>query len=254
MKKITIVLLLLIISIFIFSNVILAYNLELILSADKTDVKVGDKVTVTLSLSQGMQAADFSVNYDSNLLKFESASIGKNFYSTKEPGKIMCSWFDTNDTSKFTFTFVAIASGIAKFTTTTENFYNGNLQAASSYNEGDLNITLLSSVNAGSSSNITNVENNTNVNINNNQSNNEQTIEQIQTKQEETVTNISTINKNQTTTNKQQLVNSQLLSTYNTQKIETSTTVQNTTLPQARRRKYIINYRNIRSNNNCNNK
>ena len=75
MKKITIVLLLLIISIFIFSNVILAYNLELILSADKTDVKVGDKVTVTLSLSQGMQAADFSVNYDSNLLKFESASI-----------------------------------------------------------------------------------------------------------------------------------------------------------------------------------
>ena len=256
MKKITIVLLLLIINIFIFSNVILAYNLELILSADKTDVKVGDKVTVTLSLSQGMQAADFSINYDNNLLQFESASIGKNFYTTKEPGKIMCSWFDTNDTSKFTFTFVAIASGTAKFTTTTENFYNGNLQAASSYNEGNLNITLLSAVNAGNSSTITNVSNNQSVNTENNkeESNNSQTIQQIETKQEQTTINSSTKNINQTNTNKQSQINGQTSSTYNTQKTETSTTVQNTNLPQTRRRKHNINYRNIRCSNNCNNK
>lgn len=273
MKKISITLILLIISIFMISNVVLAYNLDLNLSTDKTDVKVGDKVTVTLTLSQGMQAADFSINYDNNLLQFENASLGKNFYSTKVPGKITCSWFDTKDTTQFTFTFIAKSSGTARFTTTTENFYNGNLQAASSYNEGNLNITLLSAGSTGTSSTITNLNNNTTTNTenntetdeiievdekdiinNNNQSNNTQTIEQIQTKQEETVINNSTTNKNQTTTNKQQLVNSQLSSTYNTQKAETSTTVQNTNLPQTRRRKYIINYRNICSSNNCNNK
>ena len=147
MKKILTSIILFLFIILLYFNVVSAYNLELILSADKTDVKVGDKVTVTLSLSQGMQAADFTINYDSNLLKFETASLGANFYSTKEPGKIICSWFDTKDATKFTFTFNAISSGTANFTTTTENFYDGNLQSASSYNEGNLDITLLSSTN-----------------------------------------------------------------------------------------------------------
>lgn len=186
MKKIlTTIILILCFTLFNF-NVVSAYNLELILSADKTDVKVGDTVTVTLTLSKGMQAADFTINYDSNLLKFETASLGKNFYSTKEPGKIICSWFDAKDTTEFTFTFSAISSGTAKFTTTTENFYDGSLQAASSYSEGNLNVTLLSatSINMGSTQNQTtnNTQDITNITKNSNQ----EEIKQIETKKEDT--------------------------------------------------------------------
>lgn len=170
MKKIAITVMLLIISIFVLSNITLAYNLELILSADKSNVKVGDTVTVTLTLSKGMQAADFILNYDSSLLKFESTSLEKNFYNAQEPGKIVCSWFDTNDTVSFDYKFTALSSGNAQFTTKTENFYDGSLQAASSYNEGNLNITLLSA-----SSNITNPpiipDNNNNNDVPNNNQN-----------------------------------------------------------------------------------
>lgn len=176
MKKIAIIFMLLVISIFVFSNITLAYNLELILSADKSNVKVGDTVTVTLTLSKGMQAADFILNYDSSLLKFESTSLEKNFYNAQEPGKIVCSWFDTNDTVSFDYKFTAIASGNAQFTTKTENFYDGSLQAASSYNEGKLNITLLSA-----SSNITNTPTTpSNNNNNNNVPNNNQSPSEIQ--------------------------------------------------------------------------
>lgn len=225
MKKITLILILVIINIFMFSNVILAYNLELILSADKTDVKVGDKVTVTLTLSKGMQAADFTINYDSNLLQFETASLGKNFYSTKEPGKIICSWFDTKDTTEFTFTFSAISSGTAKFTTTTENFYDGSLQAASSYSEGNLNVTLLSatSINAGSTQNQT--TNNTQDITNITQNSNQEEIQQIEIKKED-----NTINS----TNKTEVTNKTNSSTYTTQLSSASrvSTSSNTSLPQ----------------------
>lgn len=175
MKKIAIIFMLLVISIFVFSNITLAYNLELILSADKSNVKVGDTVTVTLTLSKGMQAADFILNYDSSLLKFESTSLEKNFYNAQEPGKIVCSWFDTNDTVSFDYKFTAIASGNAQFTTKTENFYDGSLQAASSYNEGNLNITLLSA-----SSNITNTPTTPSNNNNNDVPNNNQSSSEIQ--------------------------------------------------------------------------
>lgn len=187
MKKIITTIILLTFVILISFNVVSAYNLELVLSADKTDVKVGDEVTVYLTLSKGMQAADFTINYDSNLLEFKSTSLDNNFYTTKEPGKITCSWFDTNDTNKFTFTFTAKSTGIAKFTTTTENFYDGNLQSASSYNEGNLNITLLSStnnLNINNSEKIDNLSNNSNI-INN--SENEQ--EKIEEKPVQTTNN-----------------------------------------------------------------
>lgn len=213
MKKIlTTIILVLCFTLFNF-NVVSAYNLELILSADKTDVKVGDTVTVTLTLSKGMQAADFTINYDSNLLQFETASLGKNFYSTKEPGKIICSWFDAKDTTEFTFTFSAISSGTAKFTTTTENFYDGNLQSASSYSEGNLNVTLLSSsnINMGSTQNQTtnNTQNTTNITSNSNL----EEIQQIETKKEDNTLN---------------------LTTYTTQlsSVSTVSTSSNTSLPQ----------------------
>lgn len=222
MKKILITIILFLLIILLYFNVVSAYNLELILSADKTDVKVGDKVTVTLSLSQGMQAADFTINYDSNLLKFETASLGQNFYSTKEPGKIICSWFDTKDTTKFTFTFSAISSGTAKFTTTTENFYDGSLQSASSYNEGNLNITLLSSTNTNMGTN----QSQTNNNIQNKtQNSTNEEIQQIEAKKEDTKTNITTNN---------QITNKNNSSTYTTQPSSSNTvsTYSNTTLPQ----------------------
>lgn len=205
MKKILTSIILFLFIILLYFNVVSAYNLELILSADKTDVKVGDKVTVTLSLSQGMQAADFTINYDSNLLKFETASLGANFYSTKEPGKIICSWFDTKDATKFTFTFNAISSGTANFTTTTENFYDGNLQSASSYNEGNLDITLLSSTNISmgtsqtTDNNIQDIkkENNTKVNS----TTNTEVINKNASSTYPTQTsNISTINNSSSTT------------------------------------------------------
>lgn len=152
MKKIKNIIILSIFMILLNLNIVSAYDLDLKLNANKTDVKVGDEVIVTLTLSKAMQAADFSINYDINLLNFKSSSLNNNFYnSTKEPGKILCSWFDTKDTSTFTFTFTAISTGTAKFTTTTENFYDGNLKAASSYNEGNLNITLLSATNENTS-------------------------------------------------------------------------------------------------------
>lgn len=162
MKRIvTIIIVLLLVSI-IYLNTVSAYNLELELSADKTDVKVGDEVTVTLNISKGMQAADFTINYDSNLLKFKSGSLGSNFYNANTPGKVVFSWFDTNDKNTFTFTFIAISSGVAEFSTTTENFYDGNLKSASSYNEGSLNITLLSSNSLNTNENKTNALNTNN--------------------------------------------------------------------------------------------
>ena len=190
MKKIAILLIPIIFCMFIYSKPILAYNLELILSSDKNTVNIGEEINVTLTLSKGMQAADFTINYDSNLLKFESSSLGKMFYNTNEPGKISCSWFDTKDTTSFTFKFIAISSGTATFTTTTENFYDGTLKSANSYNEGSLNVVLLSST----SNNLTLNNNSNNENNNNTQNTNVQNIQQVEESK-----NTQIINENKST-------------------------------------------------------
>lgn len=210
MKKIITTIILSIFIILLSFNIVSAYNLELILSADKNNVNVGDTVTVTLTLSKGMQAADFTINYDSNLLKFENTSLEKNFYNSQEPGKILCSWFDTNDTVNFKFTFTAIASGTAQFTTSTENFYDSNLQAASSYQEGNLNVTLLSAssnidnnlITPTTPNNSNNANNNNNIPNNNSSSSNIQQIQNTNTNNQNSSNTKTPTNPIQTIDNK----------------------------------------------------
>lgn len=93
------------------------------LAVDKSNVYIGDSVTVTFKISQTIQATDFNINYSSDILKFVNTTVNEEHYNVTEAGIIKVSTYETNGFDTFTFTFLTKAEGNATVSTDIEALY-----------------------------------------------------------------------------------------------------------------------------------
>lgn len=124
---------------------IFASTLKLNITADKEKIEVGEEVKVIVSWNQDMQAADFSLLYDSNKLEYLGSNLEEDFVNATK-GEIKTAWFSIDNTNKtqIEYTFKAIKSGKVNFTTKVNGgFATGNLEIPDSYEEGNLKIKVL---------------------------------------------------------------------------------------------------------------
>lgn len=102
---------------------------------DKDAYTVGEKVTVTVDWTQGMQAAVFKVKYDASKLTFNSSNIAPSYYNTETAGIVSVNWasLEEIDFTKMTFEFTTKAAGKTTISVEEPSFANGNLERPSSY-------------------------------------------------------------------------------------------------------------------------
>lgn len=93
------------------------------LVVDKSNVYIGDSVTVTFKISQTIQATDFNINYSSDILEFVNTTVNEEHYNVTEAGIIKVSTYETNGFDTFTFTFLTKAEGNATVSTDIEALY-----------------------------------------------------------------------------------------------------------------------------------
>lgn len=82
------------------------------ISANSTEVNIGDKVVVTVNLTEPTHAIDLTLEYNADTFKFESvnSSIGDLTTNANQPGRILISKASaTNTTSSIVYTFEATA-------------------------------------------------------------------------------------------------------------------------------------------------
>lgn len=111
--------------------------LDISISSNKESCNVGDEINVQVSWTEKMQAAGFTLDYDSNKIEFVSASIGDSFYNTENKGKIEVAWasFDDTDCTSMSFKFKAIGEGSCNVSVSNPSgFADGNLEVPTDYN------------------------------------------------------------------------------------------------------------------------
>ena len=94
-----------------------------------------------------MQAADFSLNYDSKKLQYIKSDIDDVFVNNDEnKGILNTSWVSLDDTDKneIEYTFKVKKEGKTKFSTTVNGgFSTGQLEIPNNYNEGGLTVKIV---------------------------------------------------------------------------------------------------------------
>ena len=103
---------------------------------DKETYSVNDVVTVTIDWKNGMQAASYTINYDSDKLEFKSANIAESFYNSTKAGELKINWASMNeeDFTKMTFEFITIKKGNANISVSNvEAFADGNIVSPDKY-------------------------------------------------------------------------------------------------------------------------
>ena len=68
---------------------VFASTLNIGINADKQNYNIGEQIKIRVSWSEGMQAAGFTLNYDSTKVEFCSASISSTFYNSDTKGKYL---------------------------------------------------------------------------------------------------------------------------------------------------------------------
>lgn len=122
----------------------LASTLTLDIKSDKEKVTVGEEVKVTVLWDKGMQAADFSLLYNSKLLEYVKADIADDFVNSKE-NEVKIAWFSLDDTDKtnIEYTFKAKKAGKVEFSTKINGgFATGQLELQENYNNGKLTLKI----------------------------------------------------------------------------------------------------------------
>lgn len=122
-----------------------ATNLTIQTTTNGNVYSVGATVTTTIDWTEGMQAAGFTLEYNSTKLEFLETSIEDSFYSISQPvlnnetgdytTSITVSWasFEEVDLTNITFTFKTLQIGEAKIEiTNADGFANGNLESPES--------------------------------------------------------------------------------------------------------------------------
>lgn len=121
-----------------------ATSLDLQIHSNEEKIKIGDEIKIKVSWNEPMQAADFSLNYNSKKVQYISSDLDDVFVNNQlEKGKVKTAWFSMDDTNKteVEYTFKVIKGGKIKFSTSTEGgFATGNLETPKEYNEGKLTI------------------------------------------------------------------------------------------------------------------
>lgn len=137
LKKISIMIMAVTVILLMIGGVVNAAGLTLKTITDKKELSVGEEVTVTVDWTDGMQAADFILNYDKAKVEYVSSSIGDDYLTNdKAAGKVKVVWISLNDKdmTKVTFKFKVIAEGEAKFTTEVDGWFaNGEMVSPDSY-------------------------------------------------------------------------------------------------------------------------
>lgn len=127
---------------------VFASTLTLKVTTDKESYQLNDKVVVTVDWTENMQAASFTMKYDSDKLEFQTANIANTFYNTEKNGEISINWasMEEIDFNKMTFEFKTIKTGKADISIKeVEAFANGNLVSPTNYDFvtlGNKNITI----------------------------------------------------------------------------------------------------------------
>jgi len=137
LKKIYMVVIAFVAILVMLGGVVNAASLTLKTTTDKKELAVGEKITLTVDWTDGMQAADFILNYDKDKVEFESSSIGEDYLTNDSAnGKVKVVWISLNDKdmTKITFTFKTKAEGEANFSTEIDGgFANGEMVSPESY-------------------------------------------------------------------------------------------------------------------------
>lgn len=140
--KITILTIMIIMYLQIFA---FASTLKLDITSDKEQIKVGEEVKITVSWDTEMQAADFSLLYDSKRLEYVGSNLEDDFINNTE-GELKTAWFsiDNTDKTEIEYTFKAKKSGKVDISTKVNGgFATGTLQIPGTYDEGKLEIKVL---------------------------------------------------------------------------------------------------------------
>ena len=120
--------------------------LKIQIKADKQKIKTGEELKIVVCWDQGMQAADFSLIYDKDKLKYTGSNIEDIFVKNDEDiGEIKTAWIsmDDKDITEITYYFKAIGKGNAKFTTKVNGgFATGDLEIPKEYSDSQLNIRI----------------------------------------------------------------------------------------------------------------
>ena len=128
---------------------IFASTLKLNLMANKEKFEIGEEVKITVSWDKGMQAADFSLIYDSKKLEYLGSDLEEDFVNN-ENGEIKTAWFslDNTDKTQIEYNFKAKKSGKVEISTRINGgFATGNLEVPKEYENAKLKIDVLSGIN-----------------------------------------------------------------------------------------------------------
>lgn len=113
---------------------------KLNVSVSKSQVKVGDEVTVTVSWKDKMEAIDLELGFDKNKVEYVSSSMSEDYIATDRiaDGVVQISWFSMNGQGKnsITYTFKAKANGDATFTTAEAILADENVESPEDYTYG----------------------------------------------------------------------------------------------------------------------
>lgn len=128
--------------IIILNSVVYASTLNLEVTSNKEKVNVDEEIVVTIDWKEGMQAADFILNYDNKKFEFVSIDIEDKFYKI-ENSKLKIVWVSLDDTDKTSIdvTFKALKPGKANFwAEISGGFATGELVLPDNYNTGSTTV------------------------------------------------------------------------------------------------------------------
>jgi len=117
-----------------------ASELTLNISANQDKIKKGDEFAVKVLWDKGMQAADFSLKYNSEKMEFVKSDL-EDIYINDENGEVKTSWFSLDDTNKteIEYIFKAKKGGKAEFSTIINGgFATGELEIPEQYIQDNL--------------------------------------------------------------------------------------------------------------------
>ena len=145
MKKKQFKIILLILSILLFIPItIFANTLKVTLKTNKKHPRIGEKIKIIVDWNQGMQAADFSILYDSEKIEFVKSTID-DIYINNEGNELKTAWFsmDDKDKSKIEYVFKTKTSGVTELTTKINGgFATGELEIPNDYENGSVTIEI----------------------------------------------------------------------------------------------------------------
>jgi len=145
MRKSKILIFTFLVSIILFIPIVsFADTLEINISVNKEEIIIGDTIIVKVAWDSGVQAADFSLNYNPKKLEYVKSDIDDVYINNDiEKGELKTAWISLDDTDRdyIEYTFKVKKGGNLKLSTKINGgFAKGNLEVFEDYNNNELTI------------------------------------------------------------------------------------------------------------------